>query len=58
MVGMKGLNKLQFTNTEPGTISRSFFFVRKLVVDVLLSFTDSDLQTLLTTHDNLLCNIE
>ena len=35
MVGIKGLNKLQFTNTEPGTISRSFFFVRKLVVDVI-----------------------
>ena len=35
MVGMKGLNKLQFTNTEPGTISRSIFFVRKLVVDVI-----------------------
>ena len=35
MVGMKWLNKLQFTNIEPGTISRSFFFVRKLVVDVI-----------------------
>ena len=35
MGGMKGLNNFQFTNIEPGTISRSFFFVRKLVVDVI-----------------------